>query len=94
MKSGAPEGLTFPAPHASPVMMSPVSYVYIGRTDKHILLCNRPPYAKIRDEHNKPGFEDDWNVHVWSLQKCKKKIYIYIYIMLKQKEQSKYKTIT
>jgi len=26
VKSGAPEGYAFPAPHASPVMMSPVSY--------------------------------------------------------------------
>jgi len=26
VKSGAPEGSAFPAPHAAPVMMSPTSY--------------------------------------------------------------------
>jgi len=32
VKSGASEGLAFPAPHAAPVMMSPMSYQGMKRT--------------------------------------------------------------
>jgi len=32
VKSGAPEGSAFPAPHAAPVMLSPMSYQGMKRT--------------------------------------------------------------
>jgi len=38
VKSGAPEGYEFPAPHAAPVMMSPMSYPGRKRThDNNIM---------------------------------------------------------
>jgi len=37
-KSGAPEGKAFPAPHTTPVMMSPMSYLGMKNThDNNIM---------------------------------------------------------
>jgi len=41
MKSSAPEGEAFPAPHASPVMISPTSYQGMKRTHDNNIMAYR-----------------------------------------------------
>jgi len=41
MKSGASEGWAFPAPHATPVMLSPMSYQGMKRTHDNNIMVYR-----------------------------------------------------
>jgi len=41
LKSGALEGYAFPAPHAAPVMMSPMSYQGMKRTYDNNIMAYR-----------------------------------------------------
>jgi len=41
VKSGTPEGLTFPAPHAAPVMMSHMSYWGMKSTHDNAIMAYR-----------------------------------------------------